>query len=193
MAATIENYHGATLRERIEQNQLSILPFELTIAQEALKGYIQHQQHLSEKLGEAMEQSSETWHDNAPAEAIASDSRTLAKMAEQTMRVINESAVFEYPPEHEQTATLGSIVDVRYSDDPDAEQLILTGATRKINAETLEQLELPSDIQSTTLSSPMGRALFGKTAGNTTTMKLENGREIPLHIEKITQYHFPQQ
>ena len=144
----------------IEKGKVPILPIELTIATEALGLHIDKQGKLSKQLGEMMTQSSETWHDNAPAEAIANDSKILAASAEQTMRIINNSEVFDYANDDE-SVTLGSLVEIRYDGDDETMLFVLTGATRGLP----EEITKTEGAECITIASPLGAALFDKQKG----------------------------
>ncbi len=82
--------------QTIEKGELPILPFELEAAKCAMEKLIAEQDELGRTLREAMDQSSETWHDNAPAEAISSASVVLAESARPIQRILGEGVVFEY-------------------------------------------------------------------------------------------------
>jgi hypothetical protein len=58
-------------------NKRKILQFELNRAQNELANLADKQAELGQSMGEAMSQTSETWHDNSCAEIIAQDSRVL--------------------------------------------------------------------------------------------------------------------
>lgn len=171
------------IKEALENNNLPVLPFEIEVAQRAMKIHIEKQAELGKRMGEAMQQSSETWHDNAPAEAIANDSKTLASSAEKTMEIINNSEIFEYVSEAE-TATLGSLVGVTYGDDSEVVFLYLTGVIRELPSNMHDESHY-SDIETVTISSPVGAAIFDKEVGDEVSVQLGNGRQIKITIVSI--------
>lgn len=175
------------IKQSIENLEVPVLPFELAIAKDAMIGHIASQRELGQKMGEAMNQSSETWHDNAPAEALTAESKTLAKIAERTIGIINSAKVFEYEATDMDEVTLGSIVDIRYGKSSNLDRLVLTGVSRQLTPEIAERIEMTDDTEVITLSSPVGRAIFGKKAGEVTSFTAPNGREISLTIEAVSQ------
>jgi len=173
--------------QTIEANRIPVLPFELTLAKRAFEGHVQEQAHLSERQFEAMNQSSETWHDNAPAEAIAQASKALSALASHTMRIMSQSDVFEYEASVEDGVTLGSLVAVRYGSSSDTTHFYITGATREVTEEIEAALPEVEDLEIITVSSPVGKALLGAKSGETTDFLAPNGRSIPLHVESVDQ------
>lgn len=160
----------------IEDGKVPMLPFELTVATNALGIHLDKQSKLGKKLGEMMQQSSETWHDNAPAEAIANDSKILAASAEKTIQKINDAEVFDYSDDADKV-TLGSLVDIRYEGDDDTMLFILTGVTREIP----EEIANTEGANCVTISSPLGVSLFDKRKGDRTSYSV-NGRIFGLEI-----------
>lgn len=178
---------NAEIQRTIEAEKIPILPFELELARGAMEKHVKTQEALGREMGEAMNQSSETWHDNAPAEAISQASRTLAETAEQTIRVLKLSEIFEYESSPEDGVTLGSIVAVRYGSSVEQNRFFLTGISRELTPSVAAKIPNVEDIDVINISSPVGRALMGKKAGETTMFTTPNGREIELTIDSVEQ------
>jgi len=175
------------IQRSIEQSRVPILPFELTLAKNALKVHVEKQSDLSAKMRDAMNQSSETWHDNAPAEVIANDSRNLAKIAEKTINILGNADVFDYEANPEEGVTLGSLVDVRYGNSPDVTSLVLTGVSRELTPDLAENINNDKKVNVVTLSSPIGKAIFGKSIGQKASFTVGGESTITLTIESIKQ------
>jgi transcription elongation GreA/GreB family factor len=172
----------------LEESRVPLLPFELVLAQRALVSHVARQSELGNNLREAMSQSSETWHDNAPADALNRESVNLAAIAEQTIKVIRNAEIFDYEEDLSDKITLGSIVTVRYGASRALSALILTGVSREVPDEIIRQLEIDAeDVDVVTLSSPIGRAIFGKSTGDKVVFTAPNGREITLSITSTSQ------
>lgn len=167
----------------IEKGKVPVLPFELGIAQNSLAGLVRRQAELGKHLGEAMNQSSETWHDNAPAEAVTHEAKIVASVAQKNIAVINDNELFEYDEGNDETVTLGSIIDIKYIKGGYTAKLFLTGVTRE--AEGL--FDDSDDVEFVTLSSPIGSAVIGKAAGDTAKVSI-NGRAIDIMIMSVEQY-----
>lgn len=166
-----------------------ILPFEVSLAEDEFEKHKKEQGLLSAKLGEAMNQSSETWHDNAPAEAITADSKVLAERAKKTIGVLQNSVVFEYPTSDEEEVTLGSLVTYRYKGDEDESKLYITGSTRTVGADIEGRLLTDDDqeLDFATLSSPLVMAMLGKTAGKDVHFIPNGRRPVDLTIVSVDQ------
>jgi len=175
------------IQRSIEQSRVPVLPFELTLAKNALKVHVEKQSDLSAKMRDAMHQSSETWHDNAPAEVIINDSRNLAKIAEKTINILGNADVFDYEANPEEGVTLGSLVDVRYGDSPDVTSFVLTGVSRELTPDLAETINDDKKVNIVTLNSPIGKAIFGKSIGQKTSFTVGGENIITLTIESIQQ------
>lgn len=170
----------------IESKRIPVLPFEVDIAKRALNRHIKHQDELGQLLNEAMSQSSETWHDNAPADAISNDSRNLAEAASAAIRIINESDVYSYEARPEDGVTLGSFVSARYHNKDEQSFFYITGATRELG-ERQDFLPQVDDLGIITAHSPIGRALLGVKEGGSVDFKTPRGRTMTIHVEGIRQ------
>ena len=172
--------------ECIEFARIPILPFELELAKNALQNHIKKQNELGKLMREAMTQSSETWHDNAPADVICGESKVLAQTAEQPNKVINFGEVFDYETNLEAGATLGSLVGVRYDEWDEYINLYLTGSTHVLPPEILETITKPDiETQVITLSGPMGKQILGKQSGDRFNLILENDRKMPITVMSV--------
>ena len=154
------------LRVSMGKGVQALLPFELSAAKNNLASFVDRQRVLGQQLGEAMSQGAETFHDNAPADAVVSDSQTLVRMARSTMGVIQNSEGYEFVPRGGDTVTLGSVVGLRYNDDDEASYHLLTGMSALVPEDAVE---LPQGIEiedGITLSSPLGRILLDRKEGD---------------------------
>ena len=172
------------IKDAIVHEKYPILPFELDFAKNALAGHIEKQADLGRQMGEAMQQSSETWHDNAPAEAISNESKTLASSAEKTMQVINDGQIFEYDASSE-VISLGSMVSVTYGNDTEIVKLFVTGVVRELPLSLQEKYD-GQDVDCVTISSPVGKAIFDKKVGDVVNAAVGNGRQIKLTIVSVS-------
>ncbi|HKR81599.1 MAG TPA: hypothetical protein VJR27_01210 [Candidatus Saccharimonadales bacterium] len=172
-----------TLQEIRSSGKQPILPFEETTLRARLDELGVRQRDLGHLLGEVMDQSSETWHDNHAAEMIAADSRGLGDEAEKIIRTLQTAYVASYgsvEPEVPGGATLGSIVDIEFSPG-DTVSMLLTGAIS----------ELPEDItvyypgmEATTISSPLGAAVLNAQSGAEVTFEI-NQRSMGVKVGQI--------
>lgn len=163
------------IQKSIEKGRVPVLPFELAIATQALGVHIGRQSELGAQLGLMMQQSSETWHDNAPAEAIASDAMVTAGAAEKIIQLLRDAELFNFGNDDD-SVTLGSLVEIRREGDDTAELLMLTGVSPDIPEEVTDV----KGIKCVTISSPVGKSIFGKKKGDVTTYTV---KRRPMKIE----------
>lgn len=173
------------IRAILQSGRLPVLPFELHALERQTEELMDEQDELGRRLGEAMNQSSETWHDNHPAQAINEASTILSIRGRRLARVIEDVEGVDYPPDGEEV-TIGSIVGVRFSGTSEVQHLLLTGSSTKID-ETIGET-LPEDCMSVTINSPIGKALLGVTEGSTVAYVAGQGRTLELSVETVSQF-----
>jgi transcription elongation GreA/GreB family factor len=171
------------IRSAVSQGQTPLLPFEITVLEQKMDGHIAQQEHLGQLMAGAMSESSETWHDNSAAEAVARDSELLNKSARHARGILNHRLELAYPVD-EEVVTIGSVVGVRYGADETVEHLLLTGAVRELSPEIANVI--PDETEVISVSSPIGQALFDKKPGQVCSYEA-NGRQIALSIVETAQ------
>lgn len=153
------------LLKYLEIGLIPALPFEATALDVRMQKFKKEQYDLGVKLGEAMSQSSETWHDNAPADAINMESVVLANQADKTNSTLTSSVPFDYPQPEDPEITLGSLIEISYDND-DREVVYLTGITRDIDIiNSYTDSNFPDSFMAVTISSPLGQCLIGAHEG----------------------------
>lgn len=176
----------AEVRQLLKDGRSPMLPFERDILRLELARLGVEQGELGRLLGEAMDQSSETWHDNAPADAINHHSRVIANRAEKVIADLGSAVLLDYPDPSDRVATLGSIIGVVYPGETEAESLLLTGLCR--TAPTIKEgAPFPADLEVITARSPLGEAVIGAQVGRT-ALYHANGRSLAVEIASIQQF-----
>lgn len=168
------------LKKSIREGAIYLLPCEVSGIKNKLTELGVTQKILGQHLGEAMTQSSETDHDNAPADAINHESRILTARAELIIKTLNASKIIDYP-KNANAAHIGTVVRVEYPQSDDTEHVFLTGYSRDID-ET--GLILPEDVSVVTASSPLGFALLESKPGATVSYKVHD-RDFSVAIAEI--------
>lgn len=166
----------------LESGRIPLLPFEEHFLRQRLGKLSVKQQELGKLLGEAMNQSSETWHDNAPADAINHESEQLVKEARQIGEALLNSVGVSYPDAEQEGVTIGSIAGVRYAGDEEPTPVLLTGYVRQL-PESIDS-DLPADLEVCTVRSPLGQALLGLTSGEATSYTA-NQRRIAINVDFV--------
>lgn len=167
----------------IAQGARPILPFEQELLDAALRGLDAEQSDLGAQLGEIMAQSSETYHDNAPAEVIAHDSSLLAERASKLVTIMRKIQVIEYPKTSD-VISLGNTVAATFPGNK-KKQLLITGYCHK-------KADLPAQhtgngLIPVTLSTPVGSALLGATPGQHVTYRVD-GKDFTIGVDSIDTY-----
>lgn len=137
---------------QIIEGQYYALPHELALAMSQIERLQAKRSHLAGHISEAMQQSSETWHDNAPADALFGEMRIIDNqelgMAVATRRL----HLVEYPTPDFPFITIGS------------------RATCSVGGDVFEidiagnlpvHYDSNSDVEVGSISAPMPKALLG--------------------------------
>lgn len=172
------------IRELMNRGRVPILPFEFSILVGRLNSLKERQGSLSRLMGAAMEDSSETWHDNAPAEVIASESVNIVSRARDTINIRDSAEVFNYPLQDLEEVTLGTLVAISFDGESEQESILLTGAVRELNEDVATHF--PEDTDCATLQSPIGEALLGARVGDTVTYAAKD-RVIEVQVHGLVQ------
>lgn len=163
-----------------------LLPFEESVLGGRLEEHTQSQRELSELFSQSMQQSSETWHDNAPADVIKNDARVLSERAGFITNALHYGRALPYPEDAEDHVTLGSLIGVRYGKATVIDYMFLAGRCREVPEEVASVF--PSDTVVTTLTTPIGAALFDATVGEDVSF-VANGRTIHVSIAELLQFN----
>lgn len=139
-----------------------------------------------------MDQSSETWHDNAPMDILSADSRILSERARHAADALEGTIKFDYPNRDEITATLGSIVTYHFIEDPDEiETVYIAGRARELPTDIMSQVgatTLGGELGVVTLASPLGRALLGRVTDDVVRYNVSDRREMTVLIIGVEQF-----
>lgn len=168
------------IRQELKKGVTPIVDFEAAILKDNFNALVGEQSRNAVMLGESMQDSSETWHDNAAAEMINASSLGLSSQASTVVRMINESPVCESPRQDYEEVTLGSVVFISFDDDIEhLEPFILTGATNDLPDSILGRL--PDGCEAVTVKSPLGASMLGAKTGDVVTYQANN-RNLTIHV-----------
>ncbi len=167
METGMEKSRNEQIIEVLGEGQSPLLTFELAGAHEAFKKHVERQREHGAQLGVAMTESSETSHDNGPADAIVNDATVNALQATKVIKRMKNAYEFEMPTRSDaERVTLGSVVDLKFQDSQNPEKYFLTGATARMSDIEYSLLGLDDDTATVTLSSPLGKAFFDRSIGD---------------------------
>jgi transcription elongation GreA/GreB family factor len=155
------NERNKSICESIERGEIPMLSFELDMAKKSFEALIKKQENATERLAEAMGQSAETWHDNAPADAVVEESRLTTALADSLIDTINSAEVYKLDRSSDEV-TLGSIVTIKFGNSESVSQIILLG---RPNAE-LQEIFKVKGCKAVGIDSPLGRAIVSAKVGD---------------------------
>jgi transcription elongation GreA/GreB family factor len=163
-----------------------LLPHELWLVQRDFDAFVQLQAHHGEALGEAMGQSSETYHDNAPMEAVLNEQTVLMRRVQPLQRIFRNHAFVDYPEATSTAVAMGSTANVSI-DGGEPFSIQLVGY--------LDGEYDDDDIEQATYASPLGEALLGHHAGDTVDAEIHgNARKltiVELDQQALMQHYAP--
>lgn len=170
------NLRNKKILQIIKDGGVPVLSFEAESLINQIEAYKAKQSHLSGLLAEAMSQSSETWHDNAPAEVLVCESRVLSDFAKRDFDVLNKLVVFE-PPDFKDEISLGSVCTIEYLDDKKIINIFIVGISASIPEQIYRML--PKETVAVSIDSPIAKALIGESPGEKIYFRVaENTKHI---------------
>lgn len=149
-----------TQKEAVVGGAYFLLPAEVDALTAKIVLLTGRQNELGAMMGEAMNESSETFHDNAPAEAISHESRLIVSEYSSIAKVLRSAERIDYPQDTSKVE-IGSVTEIQYKDETDSGHVLITGYTGKIDASSLVE----GDAQCVAALTPLGQALLEAEAG----------------------------
>lgn len=171
------------LADMVANGAVPTLPFELEELKLEFEDLVIQQEVNGKLLGEAMSDSSETWHDNAAADTINAASVGLTSKAKAIIKRLREAVVIEYPSSEDDEATLGSLVYLSFNGGS-PEPMLITAITPRLSEVYSNQV--PHDCEVVTMTSPLGMVLVGAKAGQQVTCDV-NGRRLSITVVSVSQ------
>ena len=164
--------------DQILEGKEYLLPHELELARDELTIIEEKVRIYGENMHEAMSQSSETWHDNAPADAIRHEAQVVMQRRGAVEKLLTRAVRLEYPPTDFERVTVGSRVRVQIDDNP-ASDIDIVGAQ-------FASREEDGDVLVCTLRAPLVNPILGKRIGDVTTTKI-NGKNVVITVLGLDQ------
>ncbi len=171
------------LAEMIARGEVPMLPFELDKLKKDFEELAAEQEVNGRLLGEAMQDSSETWHDNAAAEIISASSVGLTTQAKAVVRQLREAVATDYPDANEQQVTLGTLVYLSFAGD-EPEPMLITAITTDVPDQYGDHL--PEGCEVVTMTSPLGKLLIGAEVDQELSYDV-NGRNFSVKVVEMGQ------
>ncbi len=148
----------------IQQSQLYVLDEDKKWALQRIRQLDQEIVSLGPEFNEVLNQSSETWHDNAPFDALRDKQAALASELQQIKYVLNNTAP-SIPSQVKSRIGIGARVTVYNKDLNKAELFFIAGDWTARSGEVIDGAKVIS------AKAPLARALIGKTTGEEVAFK----------------------
>ena len=139
-----------------ESEDRILLPHELSLIRQKIKDLGIVQAKHGKLLGEAMTQGAETFHDNAPAEAVRDDQEVLVERARPLLGMLRKHKIIDYPDPESKVVQIGSRVEVQLNKAA-AYLLDIVGFRNDSNNEEIEEVSYEA---------PIAKALLGYMEGD---------------------------
>lgn len=154
-----------------------LLAHEVDVVRQELASLAVIQAHHGELLGEAMTQAAETYHDNAPAEAVRDDQEVLMRRAKPLLHMLKHHVIVPYPEADNPDVQIGSRVTVKVGESNEIFRVDIVGF-RPTSPDEVDGVDMLS------YEAPLAEALLGHTTGDT----VEFGqRKMDYHVVGIDQ------
>ncbi len=154
----LSQFSNPSISEIANDDVQYALPHEYLALQNELEEIETHMKSLSDLNHSAMNESSETFHDNAPAEALRDESIVYSSRNRSLLSILEKIQIIDYPSEELNFITIGSLVSLQF-ENGDTEQFYIAGVVNysKIN---------DPEVTLCSYKSPVGKLLVGRNVGN---------------------------
>ncbi len=167
-----------------DTNREFILPHEEDVFHDQFSSNVERQQNHGRELAEAMGQSSETDHDNAPAEVIVFEQNAVIEIVKRLRHRYRISTVVEYPVD-ENYLTLGSLCWLNMNDTGTG-CFYVVGNVSGYAADSYQGAELLS------AGSQIGRKIIGLSQGSILETSI-NDKPMQIEVVKLEHTAWPLQ
>lgn len=174
-----ENFRYIASATEIDPTSTYVLPYEAVRLLKQLDEIREKRGVVSGHIKDAMEQSSETWHDNAPADALFGEMYQLDTRESGLVTAYKHLVEVPYPTTEVNFATIGSRVLCGMGSDQF--HLDITG-----NLPLNKDEEDHHEVERGSVAAPMPQAMLGATVDSVVEVKLP-GRELEVLILEIDQ------
>ncbi|TXG77660.1 hypothetical protein E6P97_01255 [Patescibacteria group bacterium] len=162
---------------------VGILPHERILLEARLRQLEGEQQDAADLLREAMDQSSETWHDNAPADAASLESKRVASAAKLILESLKKPDI-PYP-EHDSTkVAIGSLVMVSLLG-ADVAVVVAGDPVVYDEASLAEGLGCSGELVVVSVDAPLGAGLIDGEPGLDGSYKIAGDNEAHFSIHAV--------
>jgi transcription elongation GreA/GreB family factor len=170
--------HGPIVSpEEIQDGSFYALPHEVQVLKNQFVTISEQRAMLAGHIQDAMEQSSETWHDNAPADALFGEMKLLDRKEATMRRAEIHLVVVEYPDPEFRLVTMGSRVGC-----------VIAGSEflMDIVGNLPITLKPEDDIEAGSVIAPIPKALLGAKVGSSVVAQIGK-RNVEVSVSSLDQ------
>lgn len=161
------------------------LPHELSFFDDHFSWFVKKQISHGKHLGHAMHEGAETFHDNAPAEAIVSDQEVIVNEVKKLRVALKNAVVVEYPEPHERSISIGTLCLLDWQGDG-VELCYIVGEPNGYR-----ELEFDFDFTPVSVKSPVGSALIDRLPGEDIEVRIGSNRPTGIRVINVEQQAWP--
>lgn len=166
-----------SMHETAQSAVVYLLPHEVELMNGRFRTLEEKHIEIVDVFADAMEQSSETWHDNAPADAARDAATVLSWEARQLVTIAKNYEVVDYPPIDSHQVAIGSRVRLSVNGSSPFSIDIVGASLLGRNAlvgdgEEIEQVTYNAPLATLVLGHPEGKSFEGELNGKTVSIVL---------------------
>jgi transcription elongation GreA/GreB family factor len=165
-----------------DETGLRLLRHELQIVQWRLDEELAKLPTIQENLTNAVEQSSESWHDNAPGDSAKEEFEKVSGQVKSLSYITLHHVAMDYPDENSEKISIGSGFRLEVPSWGEIIDAVIIGDVRHLYPRNM----LLEDRQLLTLSSLIGGVIVGLSTGDVASTEI-NGMQVELIIQDINQ------
>lgn len=164
-----------------DEHVVYLLPHEFDLMAERFRLLEEKHEVVAEIFAEAMGQSSESWHDNAPADAARDEAGTISWEVRQLAYIARNHQIVNFPEPESVIASIGSRVTLAIgSGEPFSIDIIGVSLFGR-NVEDPDQ-----DVDLVTYKAPLAHSVLGHKAGEIVPAQI-GGNEVVLTLLEVDQ------
>lgn len=168
--------------EARKERVVLLLPHEVVLMQSQFDDLERQKNVVTQAIGEAMEQSSETWHDNAPGDVVKDEAGTMYWKYQQLKIIAQNFETLEYPSLDDPQIAIGSRATIQLDE---GEPFVVDIAGAGLFGR--EAYDADTDITIATYQTPLATALIGLEAGTAKDVEIQPGRPQRITVLEVDQ------
>lgn len=163
--------------------EILLLEHEMELACQLLEMELARSIEIGADIGEAMGQSSESWHDNAPADAVLEEYALHKGKIAVLSNLTNKGSIVPYPSENDPNISIGSGATIVVPTWKEIINLLVIGDARFLYP---AHVALHGEVELVSYNSPLAIALMGKRVGDACEANI-HGKKVEITVDGVDQ------